>query len=230
MLSLSQDTPRNIYDVRARQQGTEETYRLPPSYSATSSAHMPFSPYYFGRQEVTALGANNMRCLDCPALQFKTIAELKKHICRHEKLFKCDISDCPKAIEGFSTNNDLNWHKAALHKILEKDAPVDPCYLGMCKEKPKIRPRHDNFKQHLKRVHQMAADVDLSPFLCQPGPPEVSASLGSTGIDHKGDREVLQAKACHRLETAQAAHDNLSPSIATSLEAHVGPFIRQICL
>ncbi|KAK4649320.1 uncharacterized protein QC761_117760 [Podospora bellae-mahoneyi] len=49
MMSLSQDTPRNIYDVRARQRGSTESYGFPSTHSATSSVSSTgFSPYYGG--------------------------------------------------------------------------------------------------------------------------------------------------------------------------------------
>ncbi|KAK4189010.1 C2H2 zinc finger protein encoded by the fle1 protein [Podospora australis] len=49
MLSMSQDTPRNIYDVRARQRGSQDSYGFPSAHSATSSiSSTGFSPYYGG--------------------------------------------------------------------------------------------------------------------------------------------------------------------------------------
>ncbi|KAK4170418.1 C2H2 zinc finger protein encoded by the fle1 protein [Cladorrhinum sp. PSN259] len=48
MLSMSQDTPRNIYDVRARQRGSTDSYGF-PSHSTTSSVSSTgFSAYYGG--------------------------------------------------------------------------------------------------------------------------------------------------------------------------------------
>jgi len=48
MLSMSQDTPRNIYDVRARQRGSADSYGF-PSHSTTSSVSSNgFSAYYGG--------------------------------------------------------------------------------------------------------------------------------------------------------------------------------------
>ncbi|KAL2258621.1 hypothetical protein VTK26DRAFT_8011 [Humicola hyalothermophila] len=50
MLSMSQETPRNIYDVRSRQQrGSADSYGFPPTHSATSSiSSTGFSGYYGG--------------------------------------------------------------------------------------------------------------------------------------------------------------------------------------
>lgn len=49
MLSMSQDTPRNIYDVRARQRGSGDSYGFPSTHSANSSiSSTGFSAYYGG--------------------------------------------------------------------------------------------------------------------------------------------------------------------------------------
>lgn len=50
MLSMSQETPRNIYDVRSRQQrGSADSYGFPSTHSSTSSiSSTGFSGYYGG--------------------------------------------------------------------------------------------------------------------------------------------------------------------------------------
>lgn len=49
MLSMSQETPRNIYDVRSRQRGSTDSYGFPSTHSATSSVSSTgFSGYYGG--------------------------------------------------------------------------------------------------------------------------------------------------------------------------------------
>ncbi|GAB1311421.1 hypothetical protein MFIFM68171_01631 [Madurella fahalii] len=49
MLSMSQETPRNIYDVRSRQRGSNDSYGFPSTHSATSSVSSTgFSAYYNG--------------------------------------------------------------------------------------------------------------------------------------------------------------------------------------
>lgn len=49
MLSMSQETPRNIYDVRSRQRGSNDSYGFPSTHSATSSVSSAgFSGYYGG--------------------------------------------------------------------------------------------------------------------------------------------------------------------------------------
>ncbi|KAK4657849.1 hypothetical protein QC762_201510 [Podospora pseudocomata] len=130
----------------------------------------------------TTSTANNLRCLDCPQLTFKTNSELRKHKARHEKPFKCDMPDCPKATEGFSTNNDLDRHRAGVHRIYKSDAPVYQCVIDSCKDKNKTWPRPDNFRQHLKRVHHKE-NMDLSNFLYRCvtfGRPDISgASVAS---------------------------------------------------
>lgn len=49
MLSMSQDTPRNIYDIRNRGRGSDDSYGFPSAHSATSSiSSSGFSGYYGG--------------------------------------------------------------------------------------------------------------------------------------------------------------------------------------
>jgi hypothetical protein len=49
MLSMSQDTPRNIYDVRNRQRGSGDSYGFPATHSTNSSiSSAGFSGYYGG--------------------------------------------------------------------------------------------------------------------------------------------------------------------------------------
>ncbi|KAK4451463.1 cell wall integrity transcriptional regulator CAS5 [Podospora aff. communis PSN243] len=49
MLSMSQDTPRNIYDVRNRQRGSGDSYGFPTAHSTNSSiSSAGFSGYYGG--------------------------------------------------------------------------------------------------------------------------------------------------------------------------------------
>ncbi|KAK0745232.1 hypothetical protein B0T21DRAFT_345319 [Apiosordaria backusii] len=122
----------------------------------------------------TTSTTNNLRCLDCPNLTFKTNSELRKHKARHEKPFKCDIAGCSKATDGFSTNNDLDRHKAGVHKIFKSDTPVYRCFINSCKDKNKTWPRPDNFRQHLKRVHHIE-NAELSTFQYR-GPPDTGGN------------------------------------------------------
>jgi hypothetical protein len=49
MLSMSQETPRNIYDVRNRERGSTDSYGFPSTHSSTSSISSGgFSGYYGG--------------------------------------------------------------------------------------------------------------------------------------------------------------------------------------
>ncbi|KAM7196090.1 cell wall integrity transcriptional regulator CAS5 [Rhypophila sp. PSN 637] len=48
MLSMSQDTPRNIYDVRARGRGSQDSYGFPSTHSANSSVSSASYGYYSG--------------------------------------------------------------------------------------------------------------------------------------------------------------------------------------
>lgn len=49
MLSMSQDTPRNIYDVRARGRGSQDSYGFPTAHSASSSVSSgSYGASYYG--------------------------------------------------------------------------------------------------------------------------------------------------------------------------------------
>ncbi|KAL8911539.1 MAG: hypothetical protein Q9171_003303 [Xanthocarpia ochracea] len=84
----------------------------------------------------------------------KNQSEHRKHLLRHEKPHKCDISGCSK-VDGFSTNNDLDRHKKSVHKIMPKNSTDRSfrCAAINCPKKEKIWPRLDNFRQHCLRIH-----------------------------------------------------------------------------
>ncbi|KAI8950647.1 hypothetical protein F4801DRAFT_331600 [Xylaria longipes] len=94
----------------------------------------------------------SMKCSEC-GKPVRTKSELKKHDQRHKKPFKCDVKECVRRIEGFSTTNDLDRHKRSVHPESQTLGNRYMCQIGTCKSKAKIWPRADNFKAHLKRVH-----------------------------------------------------------------------------
>ncbi|KAI0535431.1 hypothetical protein GGR58DRAFT_504330 [Xylaria digitata] len=104
----------------------------------------------------------SMRCEEC-GKPVRTKSELKKHDQRHKKPFKCDVKDCPRQLQGFSTTNDLDRHKRSVHPGSQTFGNRYVCQIGPCKSKEKIWPRADNFKAHLKRVHlrESVTDEDL---------------------------------------------------------------------
>ncbi|KAM7204113.1 hypothetical protein V8F33_001748 [Rhypophila sp. PSN 637] len=103
-------------------------------------------------------------CPFCKAA-VKTKSELKKHEQRHSKPHRCEIDNCPRNGDGFSTLNDLARHKQTVHKI---GGLKYRCHLGQCANKKKDWPRADNFKQHLSRVHGQTTQIDLEQFKATP--------------------------------------------------------------
>ncbi|KAK4244917.1 hypothetical protein C7999DRAFT_16857 [Corynascus novoguineensis] len=101
-------------------------------------------------------------CPDCK-VSVKTYSELKKHQARHSRPHRCPVPGCRKADNGFATKNDLDRHTKSVHKLHNGDETVYRCDVGQCKDKPKDWPRLDNFRQHLKRKHDMEG-VDLERF------------------------------------------------------------------
>ncbi|KAI9662103.1 MAG: hypothetical protein M1831_002799 [Alyxoria varia] len=88
--------------------------------------------------------------------QFKIPSQLKKHVLKHDKPFKCNIRGCSRAIEGFTTTNDLDRHNWTKHQIVPRGrkAKVYRCASRHCVERSKEWPRLDNFKQHVERMHK----------------------------------------------------------------------------
>ncbi|KAI1107125.1 hypothetical protein F4804DRAFT_242093 [Jackrogersella minutella] len=95
----------------------------------------------------------------------KTKSEFKKHKQRHEKPFKCVVKDCTRS-EGFSTPNDLDRHIRSLHPDENATGNRYRCPVGACNNRKKIWPRADNFRAHMKRVHQkeLTTDEDLDQY------------------------------------------------------------------
>ncbi|KAJ6443258.1 transcription factor Zn, C2H2 [Purpureocillium lavendulum] len=69
----------------------------------------------------------------------KSQGEHRKHMQRHLKAHKCPYPSCAKGQRGFSTSNDLVRHKS---------------------KGPKIWPRADNFRSHLRRTHKIELNAD----------------------------------------------------------------------
>lgn len=75
----------------------------------------------------------------------------------------CQEPGCSRKL-GFGTPNDLLRHQQSVHSA---DGIKYRCMEGSCETKPpKDWPRADNFKQHLKRMHQidLGSDPDLSKY------------------------------------------------------------------
>ncbi|MCJ1351622.1 MAG: hypothetical protein MMC33_001606 [Icmadophila ericetorum] len=73
---------------------------------------------------------------------------------KKEKPHVCDVPDCPRKNEGFTTKNDLARHKKSVHKISDPADKSFKCIGTNCPKKDKIWPRLDNFRQHVNRVHK----------------------------------------------------------------------------
>lgn len=83
---------------------------------------------------------------------FKTPAEYKKHMIRHDPQFYCRENKCNRT-EGFGTKNDLDRHLKAVHNILKPGDIWYKCLFPGCAKGEKLWPRQDNFKAHIFRMH-----------------------------------------------------------------------------
>ena len=89
----------------------------------------------------------------------------RKHRQRHTKPHQCQVVGCSRT-EGFSTSNDLERHIRSVHPQEQTGGNRYRCSLQACKHKEKIWPRADNFRAHIKRVHQQnIAEEDLERFV-----------------------------------------------------------------
>ncbi|KAI8962838.1 hypothetical protein F5Y11DRAFT_347031 [Daldinia sp. FL1419] len=138
----------------------------------------------------------------------KTKSEFKKHKQRHDKPFRCTVKGCTRR-EGFTTPNDLDRHKKSLHPYEHAHGDRYRCQVGPCLNKDKIWPRADNFRAHMKRVHQKdlvkdedleqykysleAPPLDISDVACNTTPPKFDKSdmfSGAGGSDVPGNWKI----------------------------------------
>jgi hypothetical protein len=187
---------QSVIDNLTRKSVVESTYGDPDRGTETQSFVQPFSDLHLhsqhsqGHDSVSVTGDKHWNLqhspanpepisLVCPSCKasVKTKAELNKHKLRHEKPFRCDVPNCPRKGLGFGTQNDLARHQQSVHRA---DGIKYRCSEGACKTKQKHWPRADNFKQHLKRVHNITIepDADLSDYEIRPSTIEDLACLG----------------------------------------------------
>ncbi|KAJ4287179.1 hypothetical protein N0V90_012577 [Kalmusia sp. IMI 367209] len=114
----------------------------------------------------------------------------EKHMLKHDKPHACDVSGCRRAAQGkgFTTINDLQRHKKSVHRIgVERDSYQ--CASEHCRNRGKIWPRLDNFKQHISRMHKDEDEQELIRKSSYQGPIPPSAvtptdiTLAGIGIE-----------------------------------------------
>ncbi|KAF1975146.1 hypothetical protein BU23DRAFT_78906 [Bimuria novae-zelandiae CBS 107.79] len=114
---------------------------------------------YSGRS--TSHNKSTYKCPRCNETS-KCPSDFKKHMLKHDKPHTCDVSGCRRAAQGkgFTTINDLQRHKKSVHRIgVERDSYQ--CASEHCRNKGKIWPRLDNFKQHISRMHKDEDEQEL---------------------------------------------------------------------
>jgi hypothetical protein len=85
----------------------------------------------------------------------------RKHELKHVKPFVCDQLGCRRSKQGFTTVNDLDRHRKSVHRIGLSEKSYQ-CASETCRNKGKIWPRLDNFKQHMTRMHKDEDYIDLA--------------------------------------------------------------------
>ncbi|KAK0643112.1 hypothetical protein B0T16DRAFT_177199 [Cercophora newfieldiana] len=163
-------------------------------------------------------------CPTCKA-SVKTKAELNKHKLRHDKPFHCDVPGCSRKL-GFGTQNDLARHQKSVHGA---DGIKYRCTEGACKSKQKNWPRADNFKQHLKRVHEIDInpDMDLSWYEYKLSRSEDLACLGTSEAQadmstHTEWMGMDQSRGSSGPPSGEIGYSHLAPALEPPHHHHQG--------
>ncbi|KAJ4361561.1 hypothetical protein N0V85_009393, partial [Neurospora sp. IMI 360204] len=125
-------------------------------------------------------------------------------------------------LKGFSTKNDLQRHLASVHK---KYTVVYHCCHGNCPTKTKKEkdwPRADNFRQHLKRVHQifLKAEDDLKKYEVHLSPEQVLAGPSSAAVFASQMQMMSEQIGTSWTDQAQMQYlSHMAPFTETSLPA-----------
>lgn len=111
----------------------------------------------------------------------KCPSDHKKHMLRHNKIWKCTEPNCRRAGKGFGTSNDLERHRKSVHRIGATQNSWK-CASDNCRNKEKIWPRLDNFKQHINRMHKEEDDAELIRRSTYHDPLRSYSALGSKSL------------------------------------------------
>ncbi|KAK3499040.1 uncharacterized protein B0T23DRAFT_306819 [Neurospora hispaniola] len=173
------------------------------------------------RNTTTCLERKSLFCEYCREY-VKTKSELNKHKQKHTKPHHCLEPGCKRDI-GFSTKNDLQRHLASVHK---KYNVVYHCCHGTCPTKTKDEkdwPRADNFRQHLRRVHQiyLKAEDDLKRYEVHLSQEQVLAGPSSVAVFASQQMQMMsQQNGASRPDQAQIQYlSHMAPFTETSLQA-----------
>lgn len=101
---------------------------------------------------------------DCD-LSFRTKSDFVKHRARHVRPYKCTYPNC-KNQQGFANDNELNRHEVSVHKLKSRkgNSKQYVCKHSDCRYTEKLWPRLDNFKQHLRKVHDVG-ETDIQNYI-----------------------------------------------------------------
>lgn len=105
---------------------------------------------------------------------------------KHMKPHKCDVPGCKRNEQGFTTLNELNWHKKIVHRLATEHRGFQ-CKAENCWNKEKIWPRLDNFRQHIERMHQ---DEDIEDLVNRYDITQLFARCQLKTLDHGWRHQV----------------------------------------
>ena len=123
-----------------------------------------FDPFPRSQQILKPL---SFRCDLCPK-SFPQRWKLNRHLKRHEKPFKCEVSSCRAA---FALRKDLSRHLKAVHDGFASDEDMLKCVFSICNFSST---RQDALKRHLQGVHgvEIRFGASTSPSTSSEPPPK----------------------------------------------------------
>ncbi|KAK2807938.1 hypothetical protein FQN50_005180 [Emmonsiellopsis sp. PD_5] len=84
---------------------------------------------------------------------FKRPCEWNKHMDKHDRPYKCSNPDCDK-MQGFTYSGGLLRHQREVHKMHSKGKKLMCPYPDCNRSSGKGFTRHENLKEHLRRLHR----------------------------------------------------------------------------
>ncbi|KAL2071757.1 hypothetical protein VTL71DRAFT_12992 [Oculimacula yallundae] len=150
---FSADVQDRDQDVRSMV-GPSGDFQIFPVYNEVQQSGRGF-PKTWSSPTTQSSEPSGLVCSFCHK-PVKTQSEMKKHALRHTKPYLCQVPNCART-EGFSTTNDLDRHTRSKHPSITQENSFTKkfrCHVPGCKSKDKAWPRLDNFRSHLKRVHE----------------------------------------------------------------------------
>ncbi|KAB2571326.1 Zinc finger and BTB domain-containing protein 17 [Lasiodiplodia theobromae] len=202
----------------------------PTTHSSPAYGSPSFQTRNPDRTGIRSQSQNTLTCTRCGEVA-KCRSDFKKHQLKHTKPWVCDVPDCTRK-EGFTTVNDLQRHQKSVHRMGGMTKSFR-CVADRCKNKDKLWPRLDNFKQHVQRMHKTDNMDDLiqRSQCSDPNPPrtrsvspidnaltEIDSRSSSPDLTHHKDSPYLAISP----DRDEAESSRLAPDVKSYPRPHQG--------